>query len=81
MKSGRKHATSPYSHGFDCRNTSNYVPLLPFPYQIFNPPTAFSAVILIAMQVYNLIRFNHLLSFDLFVVISNETGVYNIKHI
>ena len=56
MKSGRKQAASPYSYGFDCSNASNYVPLLPFPYQIFNPPpTAFSAVVLIAMLVYNLI--------------------------
>ena len=42
------------------------------------PATAYLAVVLIAMQVYNLIRFNHLLPFDLCVVISNETGLYNI---
>jgi hypothetical protein len=52
-KNGRKHTASPYSHGFDCRNTSKYVPLLPFPYRIFNPPPTFSAVVSIAMQVYN----------------------------
>jgi hypothetical protein len=55
MKSGRKLAASPYSHGFDCRNTSNYVVPLPFSYRIFNPPSAFSPVVLIDMQVYNLI--------------------------
>jgi hypothetical protein len=38
LKNGREQAASPYSHGFDCRNTGNYVPLLPFPHRIFNPP-------------------------------------------
>jgi hypothetical protein len=54
MNSGRKYAPSPYIHGFDCGNTSNCVPLLPFPYGIFQyPPPLFSAVVLIAMEVYN----------------------------
>jgi len=45
------------SRGFDCRNTSNYVPLLPFPYRIFssNPPSAFSTAVWNVMEVCNLI--------------------------
>ena len=54
MKSGRKHTAIPYSHGFDCRNSRNCDPLVPFPYRIYNSPPEFSAVVLMAMQVYNL---------------------------
>jgi len=38
MKSGRKHTAIPYSHGFDCRNSRNCDPLVPFPYRIYNSP-------------------------------------------
>jgi len=34
-----KQIVSLQPRGFDCRNTSNYVPLLPFPYRIFNSTT------------------------------------------